>query len=186
MNPLTSQWWYVQFASSAIIGNQFCDEMLSNNYDHPCTFLHICECLLWKFIDCIILHTLYKSYKYFPQRIYLVIPFVLHNYWEYFLRKLVWLYHIVYYTVWSYTSSHGMPCQIGTSLFYFLKKNTSIIRMISTKSKINSKINQHLTPFVDFCDCGREVLFWESVFVCCHKFVLHGRQYLAKQIRGIE
>ena len=30
--------------------------------------------------------------------------------------------------------------------------------IILTNNRINSKINQHLAPFVDWCYCGREVL----------------------------
>ena len=59
-------------------------------------------------------------------------------------------------------------------------------KAISTKNSINSKINQHLTPFVDWCYCGREVLFEKVCLFVVYKFVLLGKQFLAKQIRGIE
>ena len=41
----------------------------------------------------------------------------------------------------------------------------------STNNRINSKINQHFTPFFDWGCCGREVLF-EKVFVYCFQVYL--------------
>ena len=61
-----------------------------------------------------------------------------------------------------------------------LLNNDQHKKTISTNNRINSKINQHLTPFVDWCYCGRE-----SVFVV-YKFAMLEKQFLAKQIRGIE
>ena len=46
--------------------------------------------------------------------------------------------------------------------------------------------NQCHTQFVDWCYCGREVLFEKVCLVVVYKLVLHGKQFLAKQIRGIE
>ena len=42
------------------------------------------------------------------------------------------------------------------------------------------------TPAVVWCYCGREVLFKKMCLFVVYKFVLHGKQFLAIQIRGIE
>ena len=59
----------------------------------------------------------------------------------------------------------------------------NIKKTTSTNKRINSKINQHLTPFVDWCYCLREVLFYKVCLFVVYKFVLHGKNFLAKQIR---
>ena len=53
-------------------------------------------------------------------------------------------------------------------------------------NSINLEINQQPTSFVAWCYCGSEVLFEKVCFLVVYKFVLHGKQYLAKQIKGIE
>ena len=59
-------------------------------------------------------------------------------------------------------------------------------KTLSTNNRISSKINQHLTPFADWCYCGREVLFEKVHLFVVEKLVLHGKQFHAKKIRGIE
>ena len=59
-------------------------------------------------------------------------------------------------------------------------------KTISTNNRINSKINQHLTPFVDWCYCGREVLFQKVRLFVVYKLSFDGKQFLTRQIRGIE
>ena len=59
-------------------------------------------------------------------------------------------------------------------------------KTISANSRINSNIYQQLTPFVNWCYSGREVLFEKVCLFVAYKFVLHGKQFLAKQIRGME
>ena len=54
-------------------------------------------------------------------------------------------------------------------------------KTISTNNRINSKINQQLTLFVDWCFCDREVLFEKQCLFAVHKLVWHGKQFLAKQ-----
>ena len=44
-------------------------------------------------------------------------------------------------------------------------------------------INQQHTSFVDWCYCGREVLFEKVYLIVVHKFVLGGAQFLAKHKR---
>ena len=51
--------------------------------------------------------------------------------------------------------------------------------------RINSKVNQHLTLFVDWCCCAGEVLFEKVCLSVVYKFVLHSKQFLAKHFRGI-
>ena len=58
-------------------------------------------------------------------------------------------------------------------------------KTLSTSNSINSKTNQHLTPFVDW-SCGRGVLFEKVCLFVVYKFVLHGKQFIAKQIWGIK
>ena len=59
-------------------------------------------------------------------------------------------------------------------------------KTISTNSRINSEIKQQHTTFVDRCYCVREVSFWKVSLFVAYEFVLHGKQFLAKHIRGIE
>ena len=47
-----------------------------------------------------------------------------------------------------------------------INTNNNNNKTISANSRINLKINQHLTPSVDQCYCGRDVLF-EKMCVCC-------------------
>ena len=42
------------------------------------------------------------------------------------------------------------------------------------------------SSIADWCYCGREVLFQKVSLFVVYKFVLHGKQFLAKQIRGID
>ena len=58
-------------------------------------------------------------------------------------------------------------------------------KTISTNSSIDSKINQPLTPFVDWRYCGGEGLFEKVCLFVVYKFVLHGKQFFAKQIKEI-
>ena len=60
----------------------------------------------------------------------------------------------------------------------FLNSNQHLIqKTISTNYKINAKINHHLTPFVDWCYCDREVLFEKvCLFVCSFAKHIRGRE----------
>ena len=56
---------------------------------------------------------------------------------------------------------------------------------VETTGLIQRLVNiTHLS--FDWCHCGREVLFEKVCLFVVHKLVLHGKQFLAKQIRGIE
>ena len=59
-------------------------------------------------------------------------------------------------------------------------------KTISTNNRINSKIKQQHKTFVDWRYYFREVLFQKVCLFVVYKFVLHGKQFLAKQTRGIE
>ena len=58
-------------------------------------------------------------------------------------------------------------------------------KIISTNNRINLKIKQQHTTFVNWCFCLREVLFQKVHLFVFYKFVLHGKQSLAKQTRGM-
>ena len=57
---------------------------------------------------------------------------------------------------------------------------------ISINNWINWKIKQQHTTFVNCCYCLREAMFQLMCLFVVYKFVLHGKQFLAKQTRGIE
>ena len=80
---------------------------------------------------------------------------------------------------------HTLPDldQLYAILEVIIINNDQHKKTISTNNRNNSKINQHHTNFVDWCYCGREVLFEKVCLFVAHKFVLHGEQFLAKQRR---
>ena len=54
---------------------------------------------------------------------------------------------------------------------------------ISTNNRNNSKINQHLTPFVNWCYWYREVLLEKVCLFVVNKLVLHGKQFLTNRVK---
>ena len=53
----------------------------------------------------------------------------------------------------------------------------------TTNNRINSKIKQQHTTYVDWCYCLREVLF-QKMFVVVYKFALHGQQFSCQTGKG--
>ena len=52
----------------------------------------------------------------------------------------------------------------------------------TTNNRIDSKIKQQHTTFVDWCYCLREVLFQKVTVV--YKFALHGQQFSCQTGKG--
>ena len=77
--------------------------------------------------------------------------------------------------------------KFGPDICYFRSDNPKQCSTpTSTNNRINSKINQQRIIFVDWCYCGREVLFEKVSLFAVYKFVLHGKQFLVIQKKGIE
>ena len=59
-------------------------------------------------------------------------------------------------------------------------------KIILTNNRTNQKIKQQHTTFVNWCYCLREALSQLVRLFVVYKFVLHRKQFLVKQTRGIE
>ena len=78
---------------------------------------------------------------------------------------------------------------LGLDLFYFTIILNNVQYQYQKKYQqvwINSKIKQQHTIYVGWCYCQREVFFQKVCLFVVFKFVLHGKQFLVKQTRGID